>query len=643
MAKRQLRELQRLMAWSWDSRVDEHPPGEKAMHDFENVLSFDLDNNRRRRCTPAGKDATAAAAAAAADDSPAPAAATAAVSAAKQLRRGSADRGVKRNSPSMPSSEAAVAKKMAKAARSDAAAAPSPLAAAPHSPQQQQAGTSTAAAGQAVPASKPGDAAGGKAAAASEQAPTACAARAASPPAAEATPASRQKASPASRQQQPQQQSPAAPPSCLAVTPAAQLPGVTHTPATAEAPFSTALPLSATAAALSDAQFLPTPATAAVPLGGAAALCPPSSCVARSPPRPEEQNASTQVTAEVVAAGKQAVLPRGVLTAMRGKPEAVPAQHAPDVPPAARPVLAVVTGDTPVPALAPLDEQGGAAPQAGIVGPGKVATQQQQQQEEALHGSQPAREEAAAAAAAASGGPPPLSAAAPAASLSGPGGAAESLLALAQLQHNPCATPLAEGAKVPTPILRVFGEAEAEAGDQVPYHQPRPSSCPPLFKRLQAQPGNTADRGEDSPPGSGKLSKALLSGAAGKENSSQCLNAPAAALLGLAPNTAEPAAPPPPGLSGWKQRQLQQLSSGFHGRQRRLLELLSASNRVPQPVVAYGGGTLAAAADSPAPGAFKSSRGTSAAAAPAAKPLGPRAAAVAMARTLGRLKEQQAV
>lgn len=257
---------------------------------------------------------------------------------------------------------------------------------------------------------------------------------------------------------------------------------------------STALPLSATAAALSDAQFLPTPATAAVPLGGAAALCPPSSCVARSPPRPEEQNASTQVTAEVVAAGKQAVLPRGVLTAMRGKPEAVPAQHAPDVPPAARPVLAVVTGDTPVPALAPLDEQGGAAPQAGIVGPGKVATQQQQQQEEALHGSQPAREEAAVAAAAASGGPPPLSAAAPAASLSGPGGAAESLLALAQLQHNPCATPLAEGAKVPTPILRVFGEAEAEAGDQVPYHQPRPFSCPPLFKRLQAQPGNTADR-----------------------------------------------------------------------------------------------------------------------------------------------------
>jgi hypothetical protein len=87
------------------------------MHDFENVLSFDLDNNRRRRCTPAGKDAAAAAAAAAADDSPAPAVATAAVSAAKQLRRGSADRGVKRNSPSIPSSEAAVAKKIAKAAR----------------------------------------------------------------------------------------------------------------------------------------------------------------------------------------------------------------------------------------------------------------------------------------------------------------------------------------------------------------------------------------------------------------------------------------------------------------------------------------------------------------------------------------------
>jgi hypothetical protein len=78
-------------------RVDEHPPGEKAMHDFENVLSCQLDNRRRPRTTPQAaqeaKDAAAAASSAAA------AASSPALQAAGELRRGSAERGAKRVSP----------------------------------------------------------------------------------------------------------------------------------------------------------------------------------------------------------------------------------------------------------------------------------------------------------------------------------------------------------------------------------------------------------------------------------------------------------------------------------------------------------------------------------------------------------------
>jgi hypothetical protein len=32
---RQLKELRGLMPWTWDSRLDTHPPGEAAMRDFE--------------------------------------------------------------------------------------------------------------------------------------------------------------------------------------------------------------------------------------------------------------------------------------------------------------------------------------------------------------------------------------------------------------------------------------------------------------------------------------------------------------------------------------------------------------------------------------------------------------------------------
>lgn len=165
-------------------RVDEHPPGEKAMHDFENVLTFQLDN-RRRRTTPASKDV--AMAAAAATDSPAPpAAAAGATSSAKQPRKASAERSVKRASPAPGSGDT-------EAAHKDSAA---PVAIA-------------AADGLA--------AAGGVAA---------------------TSPAAAVEATPAARHQPPLPQlSPAPPASCSAVTPAVLLAGVEQTPATVAGPF----------------------------------------------------------------------------------------------------------------------------------------------------------------------------------------------------------------------------------------------------------------------------------------------------------------------------------------------------------------------------------------------------------------------
>jgi hypothetical protein len=47
-AQRQLKELRRLMPWNWDSRVEEHPPGEKAMHDFEDIVNYRIDGRKRR-------------------------------------------------------------------------------------------------------------------------------------------------------------------------------------------------------------------------------------------------------------------------------------------------------------------------------------------------------------------------------------------------------------------------------------------------------------------------------------------------------------------------------------------------------------------------------------------------------------------
>lgn len=45
---RQLKELRRLMPWNWDARVEEHPPGEKAMQDFEDVVNYRIDGRKRR-------------------------------------------------------------------------------------------------------------------------------------------------------------------------------------------------------------------------------------------------------------------------------------------------------------------------------------------------------------------------------------------------------------------------------------------------------------------------------------------------------------------------------------------------------------------------------------------------------------------
>lgn len=143
---------------------------------------------------------------------------------------------------------------------------------------------------------------------------------------------------------------------------------------------------------------------------------------------------------------------------------------------------------------------------------------------------------------------------------------------------------------------------------------------------------------------------------AGKENAS--LNSSSS---GLTPRTAEPAPPPQAALSAWKQQQLVALSAGFHSRQRRLLELLSACNRLAHasPAAASTPGAAAQAA----PASTGSGSGGKAAKAGGSKAsLGPRAAAVAAAscwaaasggrgdgrearggigRALGRLKEQQ--
>lgn len=150
--------------------------------------------------------------------------------------------------------------------------------------------------------------------------------------------------------------------------------------------------------------------------------------------------------------------------------------------------------------------------------------------------------------------------------------------------------------------------------------------------------------------------------ARGKENASAAAHngggGASAGAARLSPRTAEPAAPPPAALSAWKRQQLSALGAGFHSRQRRLLELLSACNR------AQAGSAVAPGAGAPeAAPAGKAGRGVAAPPAAAKPPLGPRAAAVAAAgawaaaggessgrasragvvRVLDRLREQDAI
>lgn len=94
-------------------RVEEHPPGEKAMHDFECVVNYQLDSRRRRTGTPLSAAAASPATGALVDGS-SPAVP---VSGAKVVRRGSADRGVKRPSPGPASGEGKAGRKAGKAAR----------------------------------------------------------------------------------------------------------------------------------------------------------------------------------------------------------------------------------------------------------------------------------------------------------------------------------------------------------------------------------------------------------------------------------------------------------------------------------------------------------------------------------------------
>lgn len=37
--ERQLKELRRLMPWTWDARIEKHPPGEKSLEDFEYIYA----------------------------------------------------------------------------------------------------------------------------------------------------------------------------------------------------------------------------------------------------------------------------------------------------------------------------------------------------------------------------------------------------------------------------------------------------------------------------------------------------------------------------------------------------------------------------------------------------------------------------
>lgn len=50
---RQLKELRSLMPWNWDARIEDHPPGEKAMMDFEDVVNYRYDGRRRVRSVSA--------------------------------------------------------------------------------------------------------------------------------------------------------------------------------------------------------------------------------------------------------------------------------------------------------------------------------------------------------------------------------------------------------------------------------------------------------------------------------------------------------------------------------------------------------------------------------------------------------------
>lgn len=184
---------------------------------------------------------------------------------------------------------------------------------------------------------------------------------------------------------------------------------------------------------------------------------------------------------------------------------------------------------------------------------------------------------------------------------------------------------------------------------------PHPAPSPP---HLPPRPASKSPLGKDRAPGS-----CPPPGARGKENvSAAALNA-GASTVRLSPRTAEPAAPQPVALSAWKRQQLSALSAGFHSRQRRLLELLSACNRA-QAAGAPAAGTAGEPGPKPACGA-KSGRGAAVPAAAAKPPLGPRAAAVAaagawsaaaagseggvrasragVARVLDRLREQDAL
>lgn len=54
---RQLKELRSLMPWTWDTRVESHPPGEAAMRDFEDCHNWNR-GPRRPAQTPTGQAAS---------------------------------------------------------------------------------------------------------------------------------------------------------------------------------------------------------------------------------------------------------------------------------------------------------------------------------------------------------------------------------------------------------------------------------------------------------------------------------------------------------------------------------------------------------------------------------------------------------